>query len=69
MRPVVPFLELCTQYRQVKAEIDQAIQDVLDRGVFLFGGQGSINVETTSASGASPQRSSPRTWTSPTRWR
>jgi dTDP-4-amino-4,6-dideoxygalactose transaminase len=40
LRPVVPFLELCTQYRQVKAEIDWAIQDVLDCGVFLFGRQG-----------------------------
>jgi dTDP-4-amino-4,6-dideoxygalactose transaminase len=40
LRQVVPFLELCTQYRQVKAEIDWAIQDVLDCGVFLFGRQG-----------------------------
>jgi dTDP-4-amino-4,6-dideoxygalactose transaminase len=40
LRPVVPFLELSTQYRQVKAEIDWAIQDVLDCGVFLFGRQG-----------------------------
>ena len=39
MRPAVPFLELYTQYRQVKTEIDRAIQDVLDCGVFVFGGQ------------------------------
>jgi UDP-N-acetyl-3-dehydro-alpha-D-glucosamine 3-aminotranferase len=39
LRPAIPFLELCTQYRQVKAEIDRAIQDVLDCGVFIFGGQ------------------------------
>jgi dTDP-4-amino-4,6-dideoxygalactose transaminase len=39
LKPAIPFLELCTQYRQVKAEIDRAIQDVLDCGVFLFGGQ------------------------------
>jgi dTDP-4-amino-4,6-dideoxygalactose transaminase len=39
LRPAVPFLELCTQYRQVKAEIDRAIHDVLDCGVFLFGHQ------------------------------
>ena len=31
--------ELCTQYPQVKAEIDRAIQSVLDCGVFVFGGQ------------------------------
>jgi dTDP-4-amino-4,6-dideoxygalactose transaminase len=36
---VVPFLELCTQYHRVKAEIDRSIQDVLDCGVFLFGRQ------------------------------
>jgi dTDP-4-amino-4,6-dideoxygalactose transaminase len=35
----VPFLELCTQYRQVRAEIDRAIQNVLDCGVFVLGGQ------------------------------
>jgi dTDP-4-amino-4,6-dideoxygalactose transaminase len=39
VRPAVPFLELRTQYRRVKADIDQAIQNVLDCGVFLFGGQ------------------------------
>ena len=39
MRRPVPFLELCTQYHQVKAEIDRAIQSVLDCGVFVFGGQ------------------------------
>jgi dTDP-4-amino-4,6-dideoxygalactose transaminase len=39
LRPAVPFLELHTQYRQVKTEIDRAIQDVLDCGVFVFGGQ------------------------------
>ena len=39
MRPAVPFLELSTQYRQIKSEIDRAIQDVLDCGVFVFGGQ------------------------------
>jgi hypothetical protein len=39
VRRAVPFLELCTQYRQVKAEIDRAIQSVLDCGVFVFGGQ------------------------------
>jgi dTDP-4-amino-4,6-dideoxygalactose transaminase len=39
VRRPVPFLELCTQYHQVKAEIDRAIQSVLDCGVFVFGGQ------------------------------
>jgi dTDP-4-amino-4,6-dideoxygalactose transaminase len=39
VRPAVPFVELCTQYRQVKAEIDRAIQEVLDRGIFIFGDQ------------------------------
>jgi len=36
---VVPFVDLRTQYHQLKTEIDRAIQDVLDSGVFLFGGQ------------------------------
>jgi dTDP-4-amino-4,6-dideoxygalactose transaminase len=39
VRPAIPFLELRTQYHQVKAEIDRAIQDVLDRGIFVFGDQ------------------------------
>lgn len=39
MRTVVPFVDLRTQYHQLKTEIDRAIQDVLDSGVFLFGGQ------------------------------
>jgi dTDP-4-amino-4,6-dideoxygalactose transaminase len=39
VRSVVPFVELRTQYHRFKAEIDRAIQDVLDSGVFLFGGQ------------------------------
>jgi dTDP-4-amino-4,6-dideoxygalactose transaminase len=39
VRPAVPFLELSTQYRQIKSEIDRAIQDVLDCGVFVLGGQ------------------------------
>jgi dTDP-4-amino-4,6-dideoxygalactose transaminase len=38
VRPAFPFIELRTQYRQVKTEIDQAIQEVLDCGVFVFGG-------------------------------
>jgi dTDP-4-amino-4,6-dideoxygalactose transaminase len=39
VRTVVPFVDLRTQYHQLKAEIDRAIQDVLDSGVFLFGSQ------------------------------
>jgi dTDP-4-amino-4,6-dideoxygalactose transaminase len=39
VRPAIPFLELSTQYRQVKVEIDRAIQNVLDCGVFVFGDQ------------------------------
>jgi dTDP-4-amino-4,6-dideoxygalactose transaminase len=39
VRPAIPFVELRTQYHRVKAELDQAIQNVLDCGVFLFGRQ------------------------------
>jgi dTDP-4-amino-4,6-dideoxygalactose transaminase len=39
VRSLIPFVELRTHYHRFKAEIDRAIQDVLDSGVFLFGGQ------------------------------
>jgi dTDP-4-amino-4,6-dideoxygalactose transaminase len=38
VKPAVPFLELRSQYRKIKTEIDRAIQEVLDCGVFIFGG-------------------------------
>ena len=37
VRTVVPFLDLRTQYHQLKTQIDRTIQDVLDSDVFLFG--------------------------------
>jgi dTDP-4-amino-4,6-dideoxygalactose transaminase len=36
---VVPFVDMRTQYHELKTNIDRAIQDVLDSGVFLFGSQ------------------------------
>lgn len=39
MRMIVPFVDLRSHYHQLKTEIDRAIQEVLDSGVFLFGGQ------------------------------
>jgi dTDP-4-amino-4,6-dideoxygalactose transaminase len=39
VRTVVPFVDLRTQYNELKAEIDRAIHGVLDGGVFLFGTQ------------------------------
>ncbi|HTX92719.1 MAG TPA: DegT/DnrJ/EryC1/StrS family aminotransferase [Anaerolineales bacterium] len=35
----IPFVDLKVQYRQIKDEIDQAIQDVLDSGHFILGEQ------------------------------
>ena len=49
MRMVVPFVDLRTQYHQLKTEIDGAIQDVLDSGVFLFGGQVEVFEEEFAA--------------------
>ena len=37
MRPGVPFLELRTRYHRLKPEIDGAIQDVLEHGLFVLG--------------------------------
>jgi dTDP-4-amino-4,6-dideoxygalactose transaminase len=37
VRTVIPFVDLRTQYHELKTKIDRAIQDVLDNGVFLFG--------------------------------
>jgi dTDP-4-amino-4,6-dideoxygalactose transaminase len=39
VRPAVPFLELRTRYRRLKPEIDRAIQEVLDHGLFVLGPQ------------------------------
>lgn len=34
---MIPFLELGATYRELKTEIDAAVQSVLDSGPYIFG--------------------------------